>query len=325
MKTLWTSLEADIITGGRSTQPWRATGIALNMRQLRPGDLFFAASLREAAQALAHGAAAAVIASRGGDILPSGPMMLVPDLYEALRDLARAARFRTHAQILAVAGFTLREQLKSVLKAHGHVHAAGPHFSHSLALLPEMADYALFGCVPGLRPDLCVITDARSTQIAALEGMNVQGRVIVCADDPHHLEAVTRARALGIAGIITVPEGMGRGQDLASFIAHLAGAPLGEWGNVHLYRPRALSFGVNQVIEIGGHKTAMLIGRKGGIALQTAYAPFGYMCSGGGIATDARPPREWEEICPQVLGPGDRVVFDIQQPEATFAGAFRRL
>lgn len=324
MKTLWTSLEADIITGGRSTQPWRASGIALNTRQLRPGDLFFAASVREAAQALAQGAVAAVlVAGRAGEVLPAGPILLVPNLYQALCDLARAGRFRTHAQVLSVPGFALRARLAEVLRAHGTVHEAGPHLSHSLALLPEGADYALFGCAPGLRPDLCVITEARSPQIAALEGMNVQGRVIVCADDPHHLEAVARARALGIAGIITVPAGMGL--DMAPFLAHLAGAPLGDWGNVHLYRPRALSFDVGQVIELGGRKTAMLRGSKRGISLQAAYAPFGYMCSGGGIASDLRPARQWAEICPQVIGPGDRVVFDIQQPEAAFCGAFRRL
>lgn len=40
--TLWTSTDAATATGGRASADWAATGISIDTRTIRPGDLFVA-------------------------------------------------------------------------------------------------------------------------------------------------------------------------------------------------------------------------------------------------------------------------------------------
>ncbi|NNK78246.1 MAG: UDP-N-acetylmuramoyl-tripeptide--D-alanyl-D-alanine ligase, partial [Litoreibacter sp.] len=40
--SLWTSEEAALATGGKSTCDWVATGVSIDSRTLSPGDLFVA-------------------------------------------------------------------------------------------------------------------------------------------------------------------------------------------------------------------------------------------------------------------------------------------
>ena len=102
---LWTSAEAAAATGGRARGRWTATGVAIDSRTLKPGDLFVA--LKDArdghdfvASARAGGAAAALV-ERGVD---EGPALIVPDALDALRGLAVAARARSAAIRVAVTG-----------------------------------------------------------------------------------------------------------------------------------------------------------------------------------------------------------------------------
>ena len=86
---LWTQAEAEAATGGKATASFEVSGLSIDTRSLRPGDLFIA--LRAARdghdfviQAFAAGAAAALV-----DHVPegvTGPCLVVPEVLAALTD-----------------------------------------------------------------------------------------------------------------------------------------------------------------------------------------------------------------------------------------------
>ena len=87
--TLWTSADAAGATGGRATTGWAATGISIDTRTIRPGDLFVALTdVRDGhdfvAQALDKGAAAALVSRIPDRLAPDAPLLLVPDVLAAL-------------------------------------------------------------------------------------------------------------------------------------------------------------------------------------------------------------------------------------------------
>src|SRR6185312_1128155 len=110
---LWT-LDAMVrATGGRvAGSPAHAiTGISIDTRTLEKGDAFFAIKGDRVdghdyvAKAVAAGATVAVVSeARLADMPRGAPLLVVSDVLEALRALARAARERTKAKIVAVTG-----------------------------------------------------------------------------------------------------------------------------------------------------------------------------------------------------------------------------
>ena len=133
MTPLWTSAEAETATGGRATAAFAATGVSIDTRSLNPGDLFVA--LRDArdghdfvAQALAKGAAAALVSRIPDGVAPTAPLLIVPDVLVALEALGRAARARTTARVVAVTGSvgktSTKEMLRAALGGQARVHAA---------------------------------------------------------------------------------------------------------------------------------------------------------------------------------------------------------
>ena len=119
---LWQADQAAAATGGRSTGPWRATGVSIDSRTVAPGDLFVA--LRGPtfdghdfiAAALAAGAVAAV-AERAPAALPAGaPLLLVPDSLRALEALGADARRRSAARFIAVTGSVGKTGTKETLR-----------------------------------------------------------------------------------------------------------------------------------------------------------------------------------------------------------------
>ncbi len=94
---LWSAQEAITATGGTGPGGWIASGVSIDTRTLDPGDLFVA--LKDArdghdfvAQALAEGAAAALVSRIPDGVSPDAPLLLVPDVQRALEALGRAAR-----------------------------------------------------------------------------------------------------------------------------------------------------------------------------------------------------------------------------------------
>jgi UDP-N-acetylmuramoyl-tripeptide--D-alanyl-D-alanine ligase len=186
MIPLWTAAAAAEATDGRASTSWTATGISIDTRTLKPGDLFVA--LRGpnhdgndfAAAALARGAAAAMVDRRVCGLPAGAALLRVADTLDGLRALAAAARRRSGARIVGVTGSVgktaTKEALRLVLAASGSTCAsAGSLNNHwgaplSLARMPPDAAYGVFelgmnhaGEIAALssllRPHVAVITN----------------------------------------------------------------------------------------------------------------------------------------------------------------------
>jgi UDP-N-acetylmuramoyl-tripeptide--D-alanyl-D-alanine ligase len=159
---LWTRGEIVAATGARTVGDIDAAiGASIDTRTLAPGDLFFAikGEARDGhdfvRDALAKGAAAAVVSEeRASGFAGAGALIVVPDVLEAMRALARAARARTKAQIVAVTGSVgktgTKEALRLVLTAQGATHASVASYNNhwgvplTLARMPRDAAFAVF-------------------------------------------------------------------------------------------------------------------------------------------------------------------------------------
>src|SRR5262244_3003078 len=91
--------------------PPSVPGISIDTRTIAPGEAFFAIrgdnrdghDFVQAALA-ARAGLAVVAADRRSSFPEHTPLLVFDDVLESLRDLARAARARTHAKIVAVTG-----------------------------------------------------------------------------------------------------------------------------------------------------------------------------------------------------------------------------
>lgn len=159
---LWSPEEIAAATGARFLgRPVPATGASIDTRTLAPGDLFFAIKgegrdghdfVRDA---LAKQAAAAVVAERRADALAgAGPLVVVPDVLEAMRRLGAAARRRAGAQVVAVTGSVgktgTKEALRLVLSHQGATHASAASYNNhwgvplTLARMPRDTAFGVF-------------------------------------------------------------------------------------------------------------------------------------------------------------------------------------
>jgi UDP-N-acetylmuramoyl-tripeptide--D-alanyl-D-alanine ligase len=155
---LWTAAAAQAATGGTGPGGWAATGLSSDTRTLRPGELFVALTGQRdghmfVAEALARGAAAALVARRPEGVGPDAPLLMVPDVPGGLQALARAARARTRARVIGVTGSVgktgTKEMLRTVLSAQGPTHAARRSFNNhwgvplTVAAIPPDAAFAV--------------------------------------------------------------------------------------------------------------------------------------------------------------------------------------
>ena len=158
MSGLWSASEATLATGGRATGEWVAHGVSIDTRSLAPGDLFVALKDQRdghdfVADALARGAAAALVDHVPDGVDQTAPLLIVDDTQEGLRGLASAARDRTQASVVGVTGSvgktSTKEMLRTALGALGRVHAAEKSFNNhwgvplTLARMPKDTDYAV--------------------------------------------------------------------------------------------------------------------------------------------------------------------------------------
>ena len=161
-KPLWTLPALVAATGGRlfGSPPQAISGVSIDSRTVGTGEVFFAIKGERVdghayvADALARGAALAVVVEARLSEMPKGAFLAVPDVLEALRALARAARTRASARIIAVTGSVgktgTKEALRHVLSREGETYAsAASHNNHwgvplSLARLSETARFGVF-------------------------------------------------------------------------------------------------------------------------------------------------------------------------------------
>ena len=141
--------------------PAALSGISIDSRTIGRGEAFFAikGDARDGHEfvpaALANGAALAVVAADRRDAFPkAAPLLIVPDVLDGLRDLARASRARSSAKIIGVTGSVgktgTKEALRLALSPSGETHASVASYNNhwgvplSLARCPESARFAVF-------------------------------------------------------------------------------------------------------------------------------------------------------------------------------------
>ncbi|MCB9979721.1 MAG: UDP-N-acetylmuramoyl-tripeptide--D-alanyl-D-alanine ligase [Rhodospirillales bacterium] len=188
---LWSSTDAAVATGGITTGEWQASGVSIDTRTLRPGDLYIALKgpnvdghdyVRGAIQA---GAAAAVV-----DHVPEGCApdlcLIVPDTFKALQDLGRAARARSRAKIIAVTGSVgktgTKDMLAAVFDPQCLTHASQKSYNNhwgvplTLASMPLDTEVGIFEIGMNhagelrplskmVRPDIAIITTVEAVHV----------------------------------------------------------------------------------------------------------------------------------------------------------------
>ncbi len=153
---LWTATDAAKATGGWLTGgDWTASGVSIDTRSLKPGELFVALKDQRdghefVAGAFEAGAAAALVEHEIG----AGPELVVDDTLQALRDLGTFARDRCDATRVAVTGSvgktSVKEALAAVFNAAGKGHASARSFNNhwgaplTLARMAKDTERAVF-------------------------------------------------------------------------------------------------------------------------------------------------------------------------------------
>ena len=198
MTVLWTQEDAQDATGGESLGPkWSASGVSIDTRTLRKGDLFVALKdTRDGhdfvAKALELGAAAALVSRVPDGVKADAPLLIVPDVLSGLEALSLAARARTKAKVIAITGSAGKTSTKDmtlhVLSKQGRTHAAEASYNNhwgvplTLARMPADTEFAVIeigmnhpGEIAPLsrmaRPHIAVVTTVAAAHLEAFEGV----------------------------------------------------------------------------------------------------------------------------------------------------------
>ncbi len=194
---LWTAKDAAAATGGKVGSDWVANGVSIDTRTLEPGDLFVALKAARdghdfVAQALANGAAAALVSRIPEGVDNAEKLLLVDDVQAGLEALGEAGRARFKGRVVAVTGSvgktSTKEMLRTVLGAQGSVHAAEKSYNNhwgvplTLARMPADRDFAVIeigmnhpGEIAPLakmaRPHVAMVTIVAPAHLAAFESL----------------------------------------------------------------------------------------------------------------------------------------------------------
>ena len=163
MKALWNSAEIEAATGGKASVPFEVSGVTFDSREVEPGHLFVAmpGTVHDGhdfvAGAFERGAVAALVSKPGAIDESWGPHVLVPDVAQALTDMAVASRNRLgpKAVVIGVTGSVGKTSTKEALFAalersrKGPVHRSVKSYNNhtgvplSLARMPRDTAFAV--------------------------------------------------------------------------------------------------------------------------------------------------------------------------------------
>jgi UDP-N-acetylmuramoyl-tripeptide--D-alanyl-D-alanine ligase len=232
---LWTSEELAAATGGTASGPFQCSGVEIDSRDVRSGDLFVALSgdstdgHRFVDRAFANGATAALVS----EPVP-GAHVLVADTSEALARLAAAARERSAAVRIGVTGSVGKTGVKEAIfaaldrgsrgAAHRSVRSYNNHVGVplSVARMTSRSRFGVFemgmnhaGEIAGLtahvRPHVAVITTIAPAHIENLGSeeaiadakaeifgaLEPGGTAVIPADSVHYDRLLVHAREAG--------------------------------------------------------------------------------------------------------------------------------
>ncbi|HTJ91149.1 MAG TPA: UDP-N-acetylmuramoyl-tripeptide--D-alanyl-D-alanine ligase [Acidocella sp.] len=306
MTILWDGDELARAVGAAS-RGFAVSGISIDTRTVKPGDLFVALQgVRDGhdfvAEALAKGAAAALVSRP----MP-GNVLLVEDTLAALGRLGAAARARAQARIVSVTGSvgktTTKEMLRRCLAGFGTVHAAEASFNNhigvplTLARMPRDADFAVF--------EIGTNHPGEIAPLAALVRPHVA--IITCVDRAHlglmGSEAAIAAEkasifsALEPGGTAVLPAGTVHDEILRAAVP--AGARVTTFGECGAARLAALENRADScsvAAEIGGVREKFVLAAPGAhmarnaVAVLAAAAALGLEVSRAAAALDGFAP-----------------------------------
>src|SRR4051812_5845322 len=243
--SLWTSAETEAATLGKASRDFEVSGLSIDTRTLKAGDLFVALKgdnrdghdfVRAAFDAKA-GAALVTHAPDGA----KGPLLTVGHTQRGLEDLARAARTRSNAKIVAVTGSagktTTKEILRLACNALGRTHASAASYNNhwgvplSLASLPRDCEYGIFevgmnhfgelrNLVSFFKPHVALVTTIAAAHLEffgtceaiadakseIFEGLLPGGAALIPADNPYAERLKARARQAQVSRIVSFGE-----------------------------------------------------------------------------------------------------------------------
>ena len=247
MSALWTidDMAAAMRAHRSGNLPGEIPGISIDSRTIGKGDAFFAIQGENrdghdfVEAAFKAGAGLAVIAqSHRGRFAADAPLLAVVDVLEGLRDLARAARARSPAKVIAVTGSvgktSTKEALRLALSADGETHASAASYNNhwgvplSLARLPISAKYAVFeigmnhaGEITPLtklaRPHVAIVTTIAPVHLeffGTLEkiadakaeiflGVEPDGAAVLNLDNAQYKQLADAAKAAGVSRTVS--------------------------------------------------------------------------------------------------------------------------
>ncbi len=243
---LWTSADIAQATDGTATASFAATGVSIDTRSLKKGDVYIALkgdaldghNFVEAA--FKAGAVGAIV--RKDFVTTCGmPLVHVDDTMAALEALGHAARARTQAKIIAVTGSAgktgSKEMLAAICRAFGKTHASEKSFNNhwgvplTLANMPEDAAFGVFELgmnhvgeltrlTQQVKPHAVLITTVEPAHIEHFKnveeiadakaevflGMESDSIAVLNFDNPHFLRLSNHAVRQGIKNIFSFGE-----------------------------------------------------------------------------------------------------------------------
>ncbi|MCZ2204064.1 UDP-N-acetylmuramoylalanyl-D-glutamyl-2,6-diaminopimelate--D-alanyl-D-alanine ligase [Bartonella sp. A05] len=229
--------------------PESFSGVSIDSRTLIKGDIFFCIKGDHldghdfAAHAYAQGAGVLVVAQNRLAEMEKldAPLIVVPNVLEALEKLAQAARKRSKAKIIAITGSvgktTTKDALQQALATVGKVHANLASFNNcwgvplTLARMPEDSDYGVFEIgmnhkdeirplVKLVHPHVVLIThiaaghmgffenleEIANAKAEIFEGLTDKGVALLNADSDFYSYLVQKAKQCGVKNILSFGE-----------------------------------------------------------------------------------------------------------------------
>jgi UDP-N-acetylmuramoyl-tripeptide--D-alanyl-D-alanine ligase len=232
----------------RGPLPAGVAGLSIDSRSIDPGEAFFAITGDSrnghefVAAALQRGAGLAVVAAdRVASMPSSAPLLVVPDVLEALRALAGAGRARSRARFIGVTGSVgktgTKEALRLALSTDGETHASLASYNNhwgvplSLARCPQGARYAVLELGMNhageiapltrlLRPHVAIVTAVEPVHLEffpsveaiadakaeIFQGVEPGGAAVIDRDSPHFARLQRHAMAAGVDRVVSFGE-----------------------------------------------------------------------------------------------------------------------
>jgi UDP-N-acetylmuramoyl-tripeptide--D-alanyl-D-alanine ligase len=245
MSALWTidDMAAAMHAEKSGALPADAAGISIDSRSVAKGEAFFAIQGdnrdgHEFVEAALKAGAGVAVVTRDRKFFTDAPLLIVADVLEALRDLARVARTRSRAKVIGVTGSVgktgTKEALRLALTADGETHASTASYNNhwgvplSLARCPASAKYAVFeigmnhaGEITPLtklvRPHVAIVTAIEPVHLEffgslkkiadakaeIFSGVEPDGAAVLNRDSVQYAQLAEAAKAAGIARIVS--------------------------------------------------------------------------------------------------------------------------